>query len=212
MSRSLGIVAATIALVEKQPPDDVLQRIASTGPHDIVPALWSEIKQVVSSLGGDWRSVATERSLAVPSVPKPIIAILDDEADRIGAMQPLLAARFSECQVVVFQNSPDMVLWLKENLHHVRLLSLDHDLGPNQLRGGTSFDPGTGRDVADFLTTRPPQCPVILHTTNSLAAPGMQRVLEEAGWAVSQVVPYGDLDWVGERWIKEVRRMLRALP
>ena len=47
MSRSPAIVAAAIALVEKQNLDDALLQIALAGPHDVAPALWHEIKQVV---------------------------------------------------------------------------------------------------------------------------------------------------------------------
>jgi hypothetical protein len=136
---------------------------------------------------------------------RAVIAILDDEPDRIEAMLPLVARQFPEHEVVVFENAPDMIAWLASNLGRVCLLSLDHDLRPNQVRGGAVFDPGVGRDVADFLANRPPRCHIILHTTNHLAAPGMARVLEESGWTVSQVVPYGDLQWVGEAWIDEAR-------
>ena len=37
---------------------------------------------------------------------KPVIAILDDEPDRIGAMLPLVARQFSNYEVVVFENRP----------------------------------------------------------------------------------------------------------
>lgn len=50
MSRSPAVIAAALALVEKQPPDDVLKRIASAGPLDVAPALWDEIKRTVLSL------------------------------------------------------------------------------------------------------------------------------------------------------------------
>jgi hypothetical protein len=125
-------------------------------------------------------------------------------------MLRLLALRHPEFEANVFRNSPDMIGWLREHLLRIRLLSLDHDLGPNQLKEGNTFDPGTGRDVADFLATQTPQCHVILHTTNRLAAPGMQRVLNESGWTVSQVVPYGDLDWISERWITEVGLVVQS--
>jgi predicted protein tyrosine phosphatase len=49
MSRSPAIVAAALAIVERQAPDDVLVRITSSGPHDVAPALWSEIKRVVNA-------------------------------------------------------------------------------------------------------------------------------------------------------------------
>jgi protein-tyrosine phosphatase len=47
MSRSPAVVAAALAIVEGQEPDEALQRIASTGPHDISPSLWDEIKQAI---------------------------------------------------------------------------------------------------------------------------------------------------------------------
>lgn len=136
------------------------------------------------------------------------IVILDDEQDRIEAMLPCLQRGFAEYDVVVFDNAPDTIQWLSSGLERVRLICLDHDLGPNQLRDGAVFDPGTGRDVADYLASRPPVCPVIIHTTNHVAAPGMIRVLNEANWKTSQVSPYGDLEWVGQVWIAEVRQTL----
>jgi hypothetical protein len=49
MSRSPAIISAAVAIDEKSDPDEVLLRIASAGPHDIAPALWSEIKRVLFS-------------------------------------------------------------------------------------------------------------------------------------------------------------------
>jgi hypothetical protein len=142
-------------------------------------------------------------------VTKPIIAILDDEPDRLAAMRPLLAERFPQFEVVTFDNAPDMIVWLHAHLSEVAVISLDHDLGPDRRRQGRKFDPGIGRDVADYLSTSRPQCPVILHTTNRDAIPGMVEVLEDTDWNVTSVVPYGDLDWVGEAWIEEVERVMR---
>jgi hypothetical protein len=109
---------------------------------------------------------------------------------------------------VVFDNAPDIIEWLHDHLEETVLICLDHDLGANRLRDGESFDPGTGRDVADYLATRKPVCPVVIHTTNSLAAPGMTRTLEEAGWSWSRVVPYNDLEWVRGEWIGRVAQAL----
>ena len=47
MSRSPAIVAAALAIVEGQEPDETLQRIAASGPHDVAPALWDEIKRAI---------------------------------------------------------------------------------------------------------------------------------------------------------------------
>ena len=38
-----------------------------------------------------------------------------------------------------------------------------------------------------------PTCPVIVHSSNSLAVPGMLRVLSESGWPCSAVMPTNDL-------------------
>jgi protein-tyrosine phosphatase len=47
MSRSPAIVAAALSILEKADPDSVLLQIASTGPHDVAPALWSDVKRLL---------------------------------------------------------------------------------------------------------------------------------------------------------------------
>ena len=132
------------------------------------------------------------------------IAILDDEPDRLTAMQPLLAQHAAASNVVTFDNAPDMIQWLVDNLESCELICLDHDLGPNRQRAGDVFDPGIGRDVVDHLATREPVCPVIIHTTNLEARPGMIDTLQTSGWTVSYVSPYEDDLWIREVWITEV--------
>jgi hypothetical protein len=95
-------------------------------------------------------------------------------------------------------------------LEEAALICLDHDLGPNRQRGDEIFDPGTGRDVANYLASRKPVCPVLIQTTNSLAAPGMVMALEDAGWGYSRVVPYDDLEWVRRWWIVKVLEILNS--
>lgn len=136
------------------------------------------------------------------------IAILDDEPERIREMIRCLNGCLPDCEVVFFDNAPDMIGWLAKHLEGVQLICLDHDLGPNRHRGGEVFDPGTGRDVADYLATRTPVCPVLVHTTNSLAAPGMAMALDESGWKNVRVVPHNDLEWIGMAWMCEVREAL----
>jgi hypothetical protein len=136
------------------------------------------------------------------------IAILDDEIDRIDAMTRLLSERFSSARVVTFDNAPAMVDWLAGDLSSCALICLDHDLGPNRRIDGEAFDPGIGRDVVDWLANQSPTCPVLIHTTNTIAAPGMMAALEDAGWQCARVSPYGDLLWIREMWITEVAVML----
>jgi hypothetical protein len=139
----------------------------------------------------------------------PTIVILDDEPDRIRTMTECLARAISICRVVTFDNAPDMIDWLEDHLEEANLICLDHDLGPNRVRNRVVFDPGTGRDVADFLATKRPVCPVLIHTTNSLAAPGMALAFDDANWQHSRVVPFNDLEWISEDWIDEVKNALK---
>lgn len=136
------------------------------------------------------------------------IAILDDEPERIQAMRAWLSAHYASRPVVDFDNAPDMNDWFAANLTECRLICLDHDLGPNRRRDGEIFDPGIGRDVANFLASQSPVCPVIIHTTNHIARPGMISTLQDAGWKVSYVSPYADLLWVQEVWADAVRAAL----
>ncbi|MGQ0635784.1 MAG: protein-tyrosine phosphatase family protein [Planctomycetaceae bacterium] len=46
LSRSPAIAAAVVGLRDRIPLDDALIRVASTAKHDVVPALWQEIKAV----------------------------------------------------------------------------------------------------------------------------------------------------------------------
>ena len=59
------------------------------------------------------------------------------------------------------------------------LICLDHDLGANLIVNGDYQDPGTGRDVADYLSGEEACCPVLIHSSNAMAAPGMMMVLED---------------------------------
>lgn len=129
------------------------------------------------------------------------IVILDDELDRLEEMCAVLSERLPGHSFITFKNAPDIIAWLKDNITSAALISLDHDLFPQTEE---EPDPGTGRDVADFLATQSPVCHVIIHTTNSLAAPGMEMVLNDTSWSNSRVMPYCDLDWITEWWIREV--------
>jgi hypothetical protein len=137
-----------------------------------------------------------------------LIAFLEDDERRQHAMRELLISELGEYALVFFDNAPDLIEWLHGHLSEVSLLCLDHDLGPNRIREGEVFDPGCGRDVADWVAAASPTCPVLIHSTNSYAVPGMISVLEASGWVVDRVVPYSDLDWVRQAWIRAVKALL----
>ena len=140
------------------------------------------------------------------------IAILEDDERRQGGMARLLAASFPEYDTVFFDNAPDMLVWLAEHLTDVSLVCLDHDLGPSRIRECERFEPGTGRDVANFLAGTKACCPVVIHTTNYIAAPGMVLALESGGWSVDRVVPFNDLEWLEEVWIPTVTTKIKQGP
>jgi FixJ family two-component response regulator len=136
------------------------------------------------------------------------IVILEDDSERIREMIRCLSKRSPGVEVVTFDNARDMIEWLKGHLEEAMIICLDHDLGANRFRNGELFDPGTGRDVSDYLATRKPVCPILIHTTNSMAAPGMAMVLDDSGWCHSRVVPYCDLEWISDAWIVDVIKMI----
>ena len=134
----------------------------------------------------------------------PKIVLLDDDPARIHEMTRCLQQQLPTCQLAFFDNAPDMICWLKDHLEDAALICLDHDLGPNRKRDGDIFDPGTGRNVADYLATRVPICPILIHTSNSMAAPGMEMVLKDAGWVNFRSYPSDDLEWIQAYWINDV--------
>jgi hypothetical protein len=93
-------------------------------------------------------------------------------------------------------------------LHETILIALDHDLEFLEGDGHVMIDPGTGREVADFLATQPPVCPVIIHTTNTPAGEGMEMSLNEAGWKTNRLIPYGDMEWIPESWFPTIKAFL----
>jgi hypothetical protein len=70
------------------------------------------------------------------------------------------------------------------------------------------LDPGTGRDVTDFLAKAVASCPVVVHSSNSQGATSMLTTLESAGWLGHRVVPVNDLAWIRERWAPLVVHLL----
>jgi len=139
---------------------------------------------------------------------KNIILILDDSEERLAAMQSLLNESYPEYEITLFNNAPDTIEWIKENIASVILMSLDHDLGPNRQRDGQVFDPGTGKDVVDYLETQKPVCPIIVHSSNYEGRDRMIFSLEAAGWATSYVRPHDELEWIYDTWRLEIIKLL----
>lgn len=134
------------------------------------------------------------------------IAVLEDNAERIATMRDNLTDKFPFFELQFFASAGPAITWLQEHLDAVICLSLDHDL-ERQLN---EPDPGTGRDVADFLTTQAPRFPIVIHSTNVHAAIGMEAALQDADWTVSRLTPYGNLEWIAEAWLPILRAAIVA--
>src|SRR5437879_3757284 len=109
-------------------------------------------------------------------VPPKFIAILEDHPARAAAMRLALARFYPQFNVIIYRDAPEMIRWLDRIIGQAALISLDHDLlpcDPPDEQGRRPW-PGTGREVVDHLATSYPcVCPVIVHTSNAEAAPGM---------------------------------------
>jgi hypothetical protein len=134
------------------------------------------------------------------------IVILEDNPERCLAMRECLQARFDQFEVTFFDEAAAMIAYLQAHLTQTAIISLDHDLELKPGPEGKLIDPGTGREVADFLACQSPVCPVVIHTTNSAAATGMEMALQEARWQTQRVVPCGDLEWIPTQWLRTIRR------
>lgn len=136
------------------------------------------------------------------------LLILEDDDRRTEAMHQELLERLPQYHPVFCTDATRFISTLTKSAGHVLGISLDHDLEPKSDDGR---DPGTGRDVADFLVDPPfplPRLPILIHSTNRIAADGMERVLTEAGYPLARVTPYGDLDWIAELWFPSFEQQL----
>ena len=118
-----------------------------------------------------------------------------------------LAERFPFLQVTFFDASKPMIDFMKsDELQDVALISLDHDLEFVAGVDGDWVDPGTGLEVAKWLTEQPrPICPVVVHTTKSREAVKMVRLLKKSNWVSYRVIPHDDLSWIDTDWFRVVR-------
>jgi len=139
---------------------------------------------------------------------EPIIAMLEDDERRAERLLMRLRENFPYAIRWFNGLTCEMTEWLDVHLSETILICLDHDLNLLTDRHGSSIDPGCGRDVSDFLLQKPATCPVVIHSTNVVAATAMQESLKSHGWVVSRTTPYGDLDWVDEAWLPIIRSLL----
>lgn len=136
------------------------------------------------------------------------IAILEHNPNRRQIMRSCLAGRFHMYEAHFFDEACALIEFLKSHLDECLVIALDHDLELKSDPDGRCIDCGTGRDVVDYLATRKPACPIIIHTSNSDAAVGMQMVLKDANWKTRRVVPFDDMNWIEKEWFPAIRRAI----
>ena len=126
--------------------------------------------------------------------------VLDDNLRRLEWFRAAVA-KHSHGRITTWTNAPQMLNDLEALLPEAELISLDHDLYRQR---PADPDPGSGRDVANFLARREPCCPVIVHSTNSDAAWGMYNALSGAGWQTELVHHLDQAEWVETLWWPKV--------
>ncbi len=136
------------------------------------------------------------------------ILILEDDDRRRGEMQRLLATQFPEWIEFFTPSAPDAIRYYNTYCSEIVAIALDHDLEDIISETGEKLDPGTGRDVSDFLSQQTPTCPIVIHSTNRIAVDGMEFDLSQAGWQVERIAPYADLEWIEEAWLPGMKRIL----
>jgi CheY-like chemotaxis protein len=138
------------------------------------------------------------------------ITILEDDAERVREMKSCLNRLLPSVEVMVFDVAAEMIASFRRHGIRSLLISLDHDLPIRRDEENRLIDCGTGREVADYLASLPPACPVIVHSSNIPCAAGMMLALKDAGWACHQVHPRDHLSWIGDEWAEAVRRLSGA--
>lgn len=136
------------------------------------------------------------------------ILILEDDNRRREKMRQLLAAQFSDLMIFFTPSAYDAIKYYNTHRGEIVAIALDHDLEDVITDTGEKLDPGTGRDVSDFLSQQPPSCPIVIHSTNRIAVDGMEFDLGEADWQVERIAPYADLEWIEEAWLPGMKRIL----
>jgi hypothetical protein len=161
-------------------------------------------------LGPDEQPVVDDVSKKVMHMRGNLIAILEDDCERVAAMREALTKTNHAESTVFFDRSSHMIGWLNENLPSTDLISLDHDLAFIRGTDGRQIDPGDGRDVARWLSGQRPVCPIMIHTSNSTGADSMRFALEDAGWRVVRVYPEAGVGWVYQQWVGTAVSLLQT--
>jgi hypothetical protein len=124
--------------------------------------------------------------------PPPLVVMLEDDRDRLTRFTAMLSKHPSGIRLLYWRNAYDFISNYAKLPSTPGLIALDHDLfvdNPNDP------DPGDGRDVSAFLASQKPTSPILIHSSNSVAADSMLFALRDSGWNAERISPIGD-DWI----------------
>lgn len=134
-----------------------------------------------------------------------MLIMLEDDLDRIARFTTLLAAKQIGFQYA--RTAQEFIRLFQKQTDPPMLIGLDHDLFADN---DGDPDPGDGRDVAAFLATQLPVSPVLIHSTNAVAADSMLYTLADAGWIVDRIAPIGH-DWIETYWLPTAMEMIHRI-
>jgi hypothetical protein len=133
-----------------------------------------------------------------------MLLMLEDDRDRIERFSRVLGS--AAIQFLYLRTAHDFIQAYESIGTVPELISLDHDLFVDH---EDEPDPGDGRDVAKFLALHKPISPILIHSTNAIAADSMLYTLEDAGWTVDRIAPIGD-DWIESYWFPTALTLIRG--
>ncbi len=134
---------------------------------------------------------------------RTLIAILEDNAERIAALNALLDDKLPIYDRLITDVPRLLIERILQQPDDLLILSLDHDLFES-----VSPD-AVGMEVIDSLLTLPAAFPVLVHSSNAPAAARMVRRLSKRGWDVSSVMPIEGTDWIPREWYFELRQLIQ---
>jgi len=158
-----------------------------------------------STVLGRRRVASFVGQVAMGTGPDQLLIMLEDDRERLDRFSRILSGYVPRVTFLHWRSAHEFIAEYPRLPESPRLTALDHDLFVDE---PNDPDPGDGRDVAVFLTTQPPNSPILIHSSNSIAADSMLFALRDAGWTVDRIAPIGD-DWIEAYWFPTAIGLLR---
>lgn len=137
---------------------------------------------------------------------KNTILILEDNSERTEVMKQWLQDRLYMFRHEFFDMPKPLIERLNAISADVLVIALDHDL--NDVVDNPAD--ATGMDVVEYLIQKSPAFPVLVHSTNTLAASRMVKKLKKNHWQVERVIPFDDTTWIGTEWLPALRQLIES--